>query len=50
MIDVIAGEALLNKIEDEACNLIKETVLNNYQWSNEWTHSQKDGGKFDVVL
>lgn len=32
MIDVIVRETLLNKMEDEACNLIKETMLNNLIW------------------
>jgi len=30
MIDVIAGDTLMNKTGDKAYNLIEETKLNNY--------------------
>ena len=30
-IDVVTGGTLINKIEDEAYDLIKEMALNNYQ-------------------
>ena len=35
MIDAAIGVILMSKTEDEACNLIEEMALNNYQWSNE---------------
>ena len=34
-IDVVVGETLMSKTEDEAYNLIEEIALNNFQLSNE---------------
>ena len=36
------------KMEDEACNLIREMALNNYRWPNEQTPPKRPKGKFDV--
>jgi len=33
-IDTAAGGTLMNKMEDEAYNLIEEMTLSNYLWSN----------------
>ena len=38
----------MNKMEEEAYNLIQEMKLNNYQWSNERIPSKEAEGKFDV--
>jgi len=38
----------MNKIEDEAYNLIKEMMLNNFQWSTERGQSKRVGGKLEV--
>ena len=35
MIYAVAEETLMNKMEEEAYNLIEETTLNNYHWSND---------------
>jgi len=40
MIDATMGGTLKTKTEDEAYNLIEGMTLNNYQWSNERTHSK----------
>jgi len=32
MIDVAVGGTLMSKMEEEACNLIEEMALSNYQW------------------
>ena len=38
----------MNKIEDEAYNLIKEMALNNFQWSTERAQPRRGGGKLEV--
>jgi len=38
----------MNKMEDEAHNLIEEMVLNSYQWSNERSQSKQLGGKLEL--
>jgi len=38
----------MNKIEDEAYNLIGDMVLNNYQWSNERSQPKRVGGKLEL--
>ena len=34
-IDAAVGGTLMNKMEDEAFNLIEKMALNNFQWSTE---------------
>jgi len=34
-IDTAAGDTLMNKLEEEYYNLMKEMALNNHKWSNE---------------
>ena len=48
IIDTAAGGTLMSKPEDEACNLTKEMMLNNCQWSNEMIPLKKTRCKFDV--
>jgi len=38
----------MNKIEDEAYNLIEEMALNNHQWSNERGQPKRVGGKLEL--
>jgi len=38
----------MNKMEDEACNLIKEMTLNNCKWSNERSQPKRIGGKLEL--
>ena len=38
----------MNKIEDEAYNLIEEIKLNNYQWSNESSQPKRIAGKLEL--
>jgi len=47
-IDTAAGGTLMNKMEDEAYNLIEEMALNNFQWSTEWGQPKRVGGKYDI--
>jgi len=39
---------VMHKTEDEAYNLIKEMVLNNFQWSTERAQPRWVGGKLEV--
>jgi len=47
-IDATAGGTLTSKIEDEAYNLIKEMVFNNFQWTSKRAQPRQVGGKFEV--
>ena len=47
-IDAAAGGTLMNKMEDEACNLIEDIALNNYQGSNERSQPKSIGGKLEL--
>ena len=38
----------MSKMEEETFNLIKEMVLNNYEWSNEHDQPKRVGGKYEV--
>jgi len=38
----------MNKIEDEAYNLIEEMTLNNFQWSNKQGQPKRVVGKLEV--
>jgi len=48
IIGVATGGTLMSEMEDEAYNLIKEMMLNNYQWSNERCQPKRVGEKSDV--
>ena len=50
-IDVAAGGTLMNKMEDEAYNLIEKIALNNYQWPNVRGQFKRVGGtlEFDAL-
>ena len=47
-VDAAAGEALMNKNIDDACNLIEDMAHNHYQWSNEGSTQQEVPRKHDV--
>ena len=38
----------MNKMEDEAYNLIEEMILDNYQWSSDREQYKKVGGKLEI--
>jgi len=48
MIDVAARGTLMSKTEEEAYNLIKKMVLNNYQWLSERGQPKRVRGKYDI--
>jgi len=48
MIDVATSGTLMNKIEDEAYNLIEEMSLNDFLWSTERGQPKRVGGKLEV--
>jgi len=48
MIDAALRGTLMSKTEEEAYNLIEETALKNYQWSNERGQRLRVGGKYNV--
>jgi len=41
-------QQLMNKIEDEAYNLIEEKALNNFRWSTERGQPKRVGDKLEV--
>jgi len=47
MVDTATSGMLMSKTENEACNLIEQMTLNNYQWSNECGQPKRVGGKFN---
>ena len=47
-IDAMTDDTLMNKNEGEAYNLIKDMVLNNYQWSNEISQPKRVGVKLEL--
>ena len=47
-IDAAAGDTLMNKMEEEAYNLIEEMTFNNYQWSNERSQPKRVGSKLEL--
>jgi len=47
-IDMAPGGTLMNKIEDEAFNLIEDMALNNFQWSTERWQPKWVRGKLEV--
>jgi len=47
-IDAAVGGTLMNDLEDEACNLIEEMTLNNFQWSSKRYQPKWVGGKLEV--
>ena len=47
-IDTTMGGTLMNKIGDEAYNLIEEMTLNNYQWLNKRSQPKVVGGKLEL--
>ena len=47
-IDVAARGTLMKKTKDKANNLIKEMVLNNYQWANEKSQPKRFKGKLEL--
>jgi len=47
-VDAKVGGTLMNKTEDEVCNLIEEMTLNNFKWSTERGQPTSVGGKLEV--
>ena len=47
-INAAIGGTLMIEIEEEAYNLIKETTLHNFQWTNERVQPRRVGGKLEV--
>jgi len=48
IIDAMVGGTLMNKMEDEAYNLIKEMALNNNQWFNERSQPKRVKSKLEL--